>query len=482
MSEVVAAFFMNHYNEIDHMSPVIHRWLSVTDVPTRVVLTGDEHIGSDYRIDALREFDHCQVDYAAVLAGVADTDEQIASDLGNTGGSDSESDDDGSSALNSHAFTVAKFLGRRAPTEVPERIWRRWVAYRTLSRSSQGWLARAADDIYADVLGDADRAILAYDWESPSPNGVPHRQFAYRGVQIANEHGYETVALPHGDRTYKNAVYLQEQFDRLVNSIGDEPRNLHLTRYTDPEVDREERGRLDHYVVPNQYAGDRFEPILSDTLRVLGSPRFNEEWVDFVTDHVDPYEHAVDEDTVKIAFLPEQPIALVTAAEVERTIRFLTGFPDVEVVVKAHTRLNDELMAIIGPDAKLANEDIENLEIVYNNVHTPSLLRWCDALVDMGSSAAIEAITLGVPYLHVDYAHCCQGLIADYLPDTKMTCPDDLYEAIWQLKREGSAYRSYTTGERERFIRDVVQNSHHPETPVLDCYVSFLQGLLTTDT
>lgn len=56
-----ALFFLRRYNDIDHIVPVLYKWLSLKDIPTEVMITTDRNHLHDYRIQFLRQFDNLRI-------------------------------------------------------------------------------------------------------------------------------------------------------------------------------------------------------------------------------------------------------------------------------------------------------------------------------------------------------------------------------------------------------------------------------------
>ncbi|MDN5753801.1 MAG: hypothetical protein L0H15_11080, partial [Nitrosospira sp.] len=61
-----ALFFLRHYNDIDHITPVIYKWVGCGHV-CDVVLIGNSRFRNDYRIQFLSRLDGVRVAYIADL-------------------------------------------------------------------------------------------------------------------------------------------------------------------------------------------------------------------------------------------------------------------------------------------------------------------------------------------------------------------------------------------------------------------------------
>jgi len=52
-----AVFFLRHNNDIDHIVPVLYKWLSTENIPTDIIITTKKSLLHDPRIEVLKQFD-----------------------------------------------------------------------------------------------------------------------------------------------------------------------------------------------------------------------------------------------------------------------------------------------------------------------------------------------------------------------------------------------------------------------------------------
>ncbi|MBN9126191.1 MAG: hypothetical protein J0I90_01190, partial [Nitrosospira sp.] len=57
-----ALFFLRHYNDIDHITPVIYKWVGAGHT-CDVVLIGNSRFRGDYRIQFLKKLKGVRMDY-----------------------------------------------------------------------------------------------------------------------------------------------------------------------------------------------------------------------------------------------------------------------------------------------------------------------------------------------------------------------------------------------------------------------------------
>ena len=54
-------FFLRHNNDIDHITPVIYKWLSTENIPTDVIITSKKKFLKDYRIEYLNKYNNVRI-------------------------------------------------------------------------------------------------------------------------------------------------------------------------------------------------------------------------------------------------------------------------------------------------------------------------------------------------------------------------------------------------------------------------------------
>jgi hypothetical protein len=58
-----AFFFLRHNNDIDHIVPVLYKWLTTEDIPTDIIITTKKDYLNDYRIEYLKQFKNARIIY-----------------------------------------------------------------------------------------------------------------------------------------------------------------------------------------------------------------------------------------------------------------------------------------------------------------------------------------------------------------------------------------------------------------------------------
>jgi hypothetical protein len=423
-----AVFFMRAYNDMDHLTPVIWKLATTTDVSISVVVRMGKTIPDDYRLNFLRQFDRVELRHIseffadeAALAAEASLISRVKRRL-NLGDDTAE--------------TPVKSKADIDPAGVEKML----------------------DALFGVGANAAKHGIVIFDWVTLSKL---NRGFAIAVKDAARKRGYANLSLPHGDSPYWNAMFKMEDIDYSA-----------MEHYQD--------NPLDVVVVPNPLTAKRFIPFRTDDqLKVIGSARYNDEWMGIMKTLLPSFDIPGTEKMLKLVMFLRNSEFPINWEQVIYSIQLATQFMDVYLVVKHHTRGGTEDSANMREHlelSKLNQMTAPNLKIVYNDIHSGSLLQWADAVLELGTSISFEAIKLNKPLLAMEYLHANISTTAHYLPQTAMRCKDDLYDAIEAL-RQNRETRLYTEAERQHFIQQIID---YPDGQVLERYIELIQTLMDT--
>jgi hypothetical protein len=398
-------FFLRHYNDIDHITPVMYEWMKSGHSATAVVYSLPEYL-DDYRLQFLKQFDAFSLRYI---------DEY----------------------LDEQALGRKRQIIEGPRTDVAKDV-------RIAERYDERVLGRILDESAPDVI--------CFDWiMSTSAAAVP---VAKRAANVARARNLPIVSLPHGDSPHFNEMIAADDLNfswRQIYSTG---------------------AIFDRVVVPNDLCAKRYRPFMSDDrIHVLGSPRYNNQWLKVMDGLTPAYEFGPHDSLNLVLFLrsPQYPIFW---QEVVRTIRMVTQLPGVKLVVKHHTRPSgaDPLKPFYD---ELEHRPIANLRFAFDEVHSGSLLRWTDAVLDVATSVSFEAVKANKPVLCMEYLHAGYSTVAHYIPATEMRCRDDVLEQLGRFKSRGID-GFYRKRDRVSFMDEIIDV---PDANVLPRYVKFLERL-----
>lgn len=410
-------FFLRANNDIDHIVPIIYKWLSIEKVPTDIVLTSSPDHMNDYRIRFLRQFENLRVYFIDEFLSKKNRKKQ------------------------KQKSQIAK-RSRYHPARIINKIWNKMSPPSTKTLYDALFVERMFDSVFENV----DKGIIVFDWT--------YTDFVSLVLKAAKKRGFITISLPHGDRPHYNRM----------NSLNDLDYSC-IEAYADGTM-------FDYMVVPNRLCAERYEPYIepSDRIKVLGSPRYNDEWLDIIPSLIPTYHSAKSHDKLKIVFFLCNFNYPIFWDEVIRTIKMLLKFSGVYLIVKHHTR-SATVQNLINAYPELG-ENVPNLEIFYDDVPSEALLQWADIVLDLGTSVTFEAVKHNKPVLAMEYLNANHTTVAHYMKTCEIKCRDDLYNWIQRFLQNGTD-NFYDETERQRFIREIIDGS---DKDVLKRYVKFLKS------
>ena len=306
------------------------------------------------------------------------------------------------------------------------------------------------ESVLANIVDGMKPDLICFDWiMATSAAAVP---VAQRAANIARERKIPIISLPHGDSPHFNEMIALDDLDfswRQIYSTG---------------------AIFDSVVVPNELCAKRYQPFMSDEqIAILGSPRYNSEWLAVMDGLTPTYEFGAHDSLNIVLFLrsPQYPIFW---QEVVRTIRMLATHPNVKLVVKHHTRPSgsDPLKPFYD---ELEQRPIANLRFAFDETHSGALLRWSDVVMDLATSVSFEAVKANKPVLAMEYLHAGYSTIARYIPATEMRCRDDVLAAVANFIARGTD-GFYRKRDRLHFMDEMIDV---PDAQVLPRYVKYLE-------
>ena len=415
-----ALFFLRHYNDIDHITPVVHKWVE-RGHGCDLLLMGEAHFREDFRIVYLAGLDGVRVarideilsrrQFARLRLQKLLLDRNLRGAL---------------------PAIASRMLDRVFDTEKRAKFWRK-ISRLILQRS----------------FADNQRGVVAFDWISS--NSVFPIEFVQNVVATAKGMGLKAVSLPHGDSPHANHLVRVEEL-KLV-----------------PHTKFAAASMFDRIVVPNELCATRFRPFADgSSIAVLGSPRYCDEWLEKLNTLLPESPLEDEPDKLKVVLFLRKRVFSVFWDEVGRVIQLLAAFPDVQLIVKAHTRGGWKQPL----SRNRALRKLENVRFVAAKVHSAHLLSWADVVIDIATSVAFEAVKLNKPVLAADYLHAGISTVGKHIPECVLHCRDDVYSRIENFLANGCD-NFYVETHRQQFLAEIVDV---PDPDVLPRYVDLLES------
>jgi hypothetical protein len=416
-----ALFFLRHYNDIDHITPVISKWIE-SGHHCDVVLVGHPKFRRDYRIEFLSKLDRVQVAHIRDRLPPLEFMRWRLQML----------------LLTNNAQrlffigTLVRILARTYDAKRRGRIWQS-TARRLLDRS----------------LGGRGGGVVIFDWITrDSPVSV---EWVETVVTTARALGFGTVSLPHGDSPHANRLIRKREWSLKPDNLFSAARIF------------------DKLVVPNELCATRFRPFLDNkAIAVLGSPRYCDEWLGRLA-KLSPTIPlgSGSKDRLKIVMFLRKSNFTTFWEEVEEVVGMIASFPGVELVIKPHTR-GGWRQPLTG-NASLRR--LSNVSVAADSVHSIPLMNWADVIIDLATSVVFEAVKAKKPVLAADYLHAGRSALAHFMPETELRCRDDVYSRISEFLSSGCD-SFYIEEHRQRFIEEML---HAGGVDVLPRYVALLE-------
>ena len=415
-----ALFFLRHYNDIDHVTPVVYKWIQ-SGHQCDVVLIGSNKFRRDFRVQYLSHLSGVRVAHIREL------------------------------------FSWVKYLKWRLQMLMLTRNVRRIpiigrLAEKLADRFDESKRMPLWQDTAGSLLnrcfGDSGKGVVAFDWIER--NSVICVEWVEVVVEMAQSRGLGTVSLPHGDSPHASQLIRRGE------------------RRVEPDVTFSAAKIFDKVVVPNELCATRFRPFLDDgKLAVLGSPRYREEWLKILAGLMPPSPLVRSISRPKIVMFLRKANFTTFWEEVGEVVHMIAGFPDVELIIKPHTRSGWKQS--LTKDSTI--KQLPNVSVASDDAHSVHLMNWSDVIIDLATSVVFEAVRAKKPVLAADYLIAARSAVAFYMPETELRCRDDVYEKIKHFLAQGFD-DFYVEEHRQRFIREMLD---FPDDNVLPRYVGLLE-------
>lgn len=283
-------------------------------------------------------------------------------------------------------------------------------------------------------------------------------------VEICNAahlRNMKCILLPHSETVVFNKKVLKNDCSIVCQSL-DHNENAKLFEI------------FDKVVFPNRFVADFTSYIPENKKVVLGSARNSTEWLEILSSILPKIHFDNSDNKLKLVIFMPSTGYCIYDEEIVRTIRMLTRFPGIFLVVKMHPREKD-FESRMPPAEEIEERDPTSwVTYVGNDVFTPQLVEWGDVFLSIATGAIYHPLKLRKPVLELSYTMGFMTVLAKYLPCTDIRYRDRLIELIWQFKALSAAERSaryYEQAELDTFLHTFIGGD---SPSALDTYVNFL--------
>ncbi len=424
MGKKTVVFFIRAYNDLDHFAPILYKLLSTDKYHAIAILTTTNINCNDYRLKFLKP-----------LSGF----ELITID----------------------SFHDSKFKNLFKLDGKPQKLFKyiKQEFNKILDFLKIYPYCPNAPEIASELI--IPKLILFLSEISPKPVCcIDHNadDFTAELTRQIKQADIISIALPHGDLNYYSTlggpdINYDCQMDVKIKMV-----NL-----------------FDYFVLPNElmYERQQYSKInVKNKIEILGSPRFNEEWVN-IHKGILP-ELQLKKAKMNICLLMRFIGWPLHFEELLTSVKIISNFSDVHLAIKFHTRMSG--LAKLKPEFKHRFpgfvKKLDNVTIHGDETPTTSLILWSDLVIELGTSAAFEAVVLDKNILALEYLHPDLTTIAHFFPMSVLRSRDDLHHEI-QKSLIDKSYRTYDADDRKSFINQMI---HTPDRFVLKRYVEFIDS------
>lgn len=399
-------FFLRHNNDIDHITPIIYKWINTKNIATDIIITSDKKLLEDYRIKFLKE------------------QSKNSKDI--------------------NIFYFTDFL--------PKKYQRLYELYKFYSRYQKikkfttidKNLEKIVDTFMERYFVSYASTIICFDWNADELTKLI--------CSNAKTKFFITVALPHGDEPYWNKI-------QRANDIN----------YKQAKIPYFNENFFDFIVVPNNLCKERYNFITEDRVKVLGSARYNDEWIKIHDNIKSTLPNFIYEfNKLKVLMFLRNKHWIINWEEVLISIKLITQFKEIFLCIKNHPR-GKLTYNLTKKQSKFNN--IENLYID-DDYNSSTLIDWCDIILDLGTSTCWEAIKKNKPVLNMHYLQGNYTTIGHYMPSSIIKSRDDIIENLRKFYKNKNK-KFYTKQQKNKFIKEIINSNNK----TLENYCNFLEGL-----
>lgn len=316
--------------------------------------------------------------------------------------------------------------------------------------SAAAWSEADICNFVASLLPNQGKSCIVFDWLHHGMRREIH--WAQALIPWAHGRNISVFCLPHGDHCHAGNMLRNGEINHETGDI-----------YAPVAM-------FDALVVPNLHCGGRYRNSLSEKLiYCLGSPRFNSEWLSILDNVAPKFSIPLVENKCKIAFFLRHQNYPLFWEEIFWTIMLITQFAGIHLAVIPHTR-GQGWKGLVDSFPELRNSKA-NLTCIEGNIHSGSVVKWADVVLDIGTSMAFEAVMRNKALICPEYLHATRTVTSKYFPGTAAWCRDELYDMMALLQKDPSC-KFHRPDESESFTKDMI---HVPDEHVLQRYADFLQ-------
>jgi hypothetical protein len=422
-------FFIRHFNDIDHLTPIAWR-MKRDNLPVRVFCINPAYdLTSDYRINFLRA-NGIRVDY---IYSAFDQGLGLRHRLYRF--------------LFLRLFALHRFLAAFSRTPSIPLLgklnnWAKEYGYRSYKSTRK----RFYDVRWArNVMKQTGAKALCFDWIRPNKFVVKPL------IEAGKEAGIPVISVPHGVFLYTN---------NYIKTGATE--DMRFAKFN----------AFDYVVQQNPLRREVIarSGVPRERLVVLGSARYCDEWMSqnrkILPRKMGPENSRSPK--LKVVLMTTRPKYRIHVDRMIKTFEMLSNLDDIEVVIKPHTRTGDEAYMYQNvPISEVSN---------YSSVE---LCEWADVILVVASSIIIEALKQGKPALYLKHLHKNTMEYEEFKACWIINSDAELKDALLALRHNKDKV-PYAQENVDRWLAEIIYGGRE-KRDVLDDYEQFIVNLATPE-
>jgi hypothetical protein len=427
MSKVI--FFINRYNDIDHMSPIIYK-LSMEDKYDINVLSINPNIEifSDFRLKFLADNKKVKLDYFYTF----NKNISLTYIFGSLICINKASFINNSSSIWDFLLNSTLWFVSKSTSFLLFKLMRVDVGILIKKIYDKKWVQEFFTYHKPSILiFDAVTSPRIYNIEAV--------------LSVAKKMHISTVDVPHGIPLYTSHP---EQFDVAKKNLVKYKKN-HMI--------------MNHKWWKNELLNAGLNP---KNTPILGNARFCNEWVE-ILDNIIPCDNSLKEmgkGKLKVAYMEMGNVHDVDIEMVREVMLKVSLLDFLTLVVKPQTRNNT------------IRHEFSDHVYVATNENSVNLIKWADVVIVIISSIMVEALVRDKCAIYLKFTHKGEMLFDKYNACWAVESYEELEGALKNLYKNRE-YCPYLAKDKDLFLNEVIFNKFEQEV-ILDSYVDYLNDIL----
>ena len=267
-------------------------------------------------------------------------------------------------------------------------------------------------------------------------------------LKASKQMSIPSLALPHGVQLYTNEMT--------------KPKSTDARRFA-------KFNRFDYIIAPNKLRKEILVKagVAEDKISVFGSARYCSAWLEqnrkILPQAGAQFSHSSEK--LKVVLMPSKPQCRLDMERMFGSCHLIAELSGIEAVIKPHTRTRSSY--------KFGDYPLPDV----SHVLTAELCEWADVLLVMGSSVIMEALMRGKPALYLKYLHANTTLVEEFNACWTIHNEDELKQALVSLKADKTRV-PYSEANVAKLISEVVHGGDDSRD-VLNAYEQFIVNCTT---